>query len=77
MTVEAQAVEATAQSATPYTRRARYHTSENPFVFEWPAVPVRQFSIERDRAFDAATCIGCGACVAACPNGSAMLFTAA
>jgi len=30
-----------------------------------------------DHAFDAATCIGCGACVAACPNGSAMLFTAA
>jgi len=29
------------------------------------------------KAFDAATCIGCGACVAACPNGSAMLFTAA
>jgi succinate dehydrogenase / fumarate reductase iron-sulfur subunit len=30
-----------------------------------------------DRAFDAATCIGCGACAAACPNASAMLFTAA
>lgn len=30
-----------------------------------------------DRAMDAATCIGCAACVAACPNGSAMLFTAA
>lgn len=30
-----------------------------------------------DRAMDAASCIGCGACVAACPNGSAMLFTAA
>ena len=30
-----------------------------------------------DMAFDAATCIGCGACVAACKNGSAMLFTAA
>lgn len=30
-----------------------------------------------DLAFDAATCIGCGACVAACPNASAMLFTAA
>lgn len=30
-----------------------------------------------DAAFDAAACIGCGACVAACPNGSAMLFTAA
>jgi succinate dehydrogenase / fumarate reductase iron-sulfur subunit len=32
---------------------------------------------DADRAFDAATCIQCGACVAACPNGSAMLFTAA
>jgi succinate dehydrogenase / fumarate reductase iron-sulfur subunit len=30
-----------------------------------------------DRAMDAAACIGCGACVAACPNGSAMLFAAA
>lgn len=30
-----------------------------------------------DAAMDAAECIGCGACVAACPNGSAMLFTAA
>jgi succinate dehydrogenase / fumarate reductase iron-sulfur subunit len=30
-----------------------------------------------DLAFLNATCIGCGACVAACPNGSAMLFTAA
>lgn len=28
-------------------------------------------------AFDAAACIGCGACVAACPNGSAMLFVSA
>lgn len=36
--------------------------------------------IEKDiagEAFDAATCIGCGACVAACPNASAMLFTSA
>jgi succinate dehydrogenase / fumarate reductase, iron-sulfur subunit len=30
-----------------------------------------------DTAFDAATCIGCGACVAACPNSAAMLFTSA
>ncbi|WOO41618.1 succinate dehydrogenase/fumarate reductase iron-sulfur subunit [Rubellicoccus peritrichatus] len=30
-----------------------------------------------DKAMDAAACIGCGACVAACPNGSAMLFTSA
>jgi succinate dehydrogenase iron-sulfur subunit len=32
---------------------------------------------DADAAFEAATCIGCGACVAACPNGSSMLFTAA
>jgi succinate dehydrogenase len=32
---------------------------------------------ESDKAFDNATCIGCGACVAACPNSSAMLFTSA
>lgn len=30
-----------------------------------------------DLAFEAAACIGCGACVAACPNAAAMLFTAA
>ncbi|MGH9791796.1 MAG: succinate dehydrogenase/fumarate reductase iron-sulfur subunit, partial [Candidatus Acidiferrales bacterium] len=30
-----------------------------------------------DLAMDAAQCIGCGACVAACPNGSAMLFVSA
>jgi succinate dehydrogenase / fumarate reductase iron-sulfur subunit len=39
------------------------------------AVPVPK--THADRAMDAAACIGCGACVAACPNGSAMLFTAA
>jgi succinate dehydrogenase / fumarate reductase, iron-sulfur subunit len=36
--------------------------------------------IERERvatAFDAAACIGCGACIAACPNASAMLFVSA
>jgi succinate dehydrogenase / fumarate reductase iron-sulfur subunit len=36
--------------------------------------------IEKEQAshsFDAAACIGCGACVAACPNASAMLFTSA
>ncbi len=32
---------------------------------------------DADTAMDAAECIGCGACVAACPNGSAMLFAAA
>ncbi|NJD17823.1 MAG: succinate dehydrogenase/fumarate reductase iron-sulfur subunit [Gemmatimonadetes bacterium] len=39
------------------------------------AIPVRKQ--DADRAMDAAACIGCGACVAACPNASAMLFTAA
>jgi succinate dehydrogenase / fumarate reductase, iron-sulfur subunit len=33
--------------------------------------------VDADRAMDAAACIGCGACVAACPNASAMLFLAA
>jgi len=32
---------------------------------------------QSSHAFDAAACIGCGACVAACPNASAMLFTSA
>lgn len=32
---------------------------------------------QADLSMDAAACIGCGACVAACPNASAMLFTAA
>ena len=39
------------------------------------AIPVEKTSA--DAAFDAAACIGCGACVAACPNASAMLFTSA
>ena len=39
------------------------------------AVPVPK--AEADMAFEAAACIGCGACVAACPNASAMLFTSA
>jgi succinate dehydrogenase / fumarate reductase iron-sulfur subunit len=44
------------------------------------AVDGNSIPIEQDVAassFDSATCIGCGACVAACPNGSAMLFTSA
>ncbi len=39
------------------------------------ATPVSK--ADADRAMDAATCIGCGACVAACPNAAAMLFTGA
>ena len=39
------------------------------------AIPISK--LEADVAMDAAACIGCGACVAACKNGSAMLFVAA
>ena len=39
------------------------------------AIPVIQVNAEK--SMDAASCIGCGACVAACPNASAMLFTSA
>jgi succinate dehydrogenase / fumarate reductase iron-sulfur subunit len=39
------------------------------------AIPVAKET--SDRAMDAAACIGCGACVAACPNASAALFTGA
>jgi succinate dehydrogenase / fumarate reductase iron-sulfur subunit len=36
------------------------------------AIPIEK--ADADKAFDAATCIGCGACVATCKNASAMLF---
>lgn len=39
------------------------------------AIPVDKHNA--DQSFAAASCIGCGACVAACPNGSAMLFVSA
>jgi succinate dehydrogenase / fumarate reductase iron-sulfur subunit len=39
------------------------------------AIPIDKH--DADRAFDAATCIGCGACVATCKNASAMLFVSA
>lgn len=44
------------------------------------AVDANAIPIEKDKAdkaFAAAACIGCGACVAACPNGAAMLFVSA
>ena len=39
------------------------------------STPIRR--VEAEYAMDAAECIGCGACVAGCPNGAAMLFTGA
>jgi succinate dehydrogenase / fumarate reductase, iron-sulfur subunit len=52
-----------------------YITAPTGAAPEAHATPVPK--ADADLAFEAATCIGCGACVAACPNGSAMLFTAA
>lgn len=52
-----------------------YITSPTGGAVEANTIPVAKPNA--DRAMDAAACIGCGACVAACPNGSAALFTAA
>ncbi len=49
------------------------NTSGNPV--DANAIPIEKHNA--DMAFNAATCIGCGACVAACKNASAMLFTSA
>jgi len=49
------------------------NTSGNPVDANTIPIPKK----DADRAFDAATCIGCGACVATCKNSSAMLFVAA
>ncbi len=48
------------------------HSGPKPDPNSIPIEPAVQ-----ETSLDAASCIGCGACVAACPNGSAMLFTSA
>jgi len=52
-----------------------YVSVETGSAPEANSVPVKK--ADADTAMDAAACIGCGACVAACPNASAMLFVAA
>ena len=52
-----------------------YVSTKTGGVPDGNAVPVPKPAAEE--AMDAASCIGCGACVAACPNSSAMLFVAA
>jgi succinate dehydrogenase / fumarate reductase iron-sulfur subunit len=52
-----------------------YITSPTGSAPEGNSIPVPKDTAEL--AMDAAACIGCGACVASCPNASAMLFTAA
>src|SRR5512138_1197247 len=52
-----------------------YVTARTGSAPEANSIPVAK--TEADRAMEAAACIGCGACVAACPNASAALFTGA
>jgi succinate dehydrogenase iron-sulfur subunit len=52
-----------------------YTSAHTGGVPDGNAIPVSK--VDADASMDAAACIGCGACVAACPNASAMLFTAA
>ncbi len=52
-----------------------YITSNTGGAPDANAIRIAKDDVER--AMDSAACIGCGACVAACPNASAMLFTAA
>ena len=52
-----------------------YITVDTGSAIDANLIPVPK--VVADTAFDAAACIGCGACVAACPNGAASLFTAA
>jgi succinate dehydrogenase / fumarate reductase iron-sulfur subunit len=52
-----------------------YISARTNAVPEANSIPIRKANA--DEAMDAAACIGCGACIAACPNSSAMLFVAA
>ncbi len=52
-----------------------YTSAHTGGVPDGNAIPVSK--VNADIAMDAAACIGCGACVAACPNASAMLFVSA
>ncbi|HEY0868984.1 MAG TPA: succinate dehydrogenase/fumarate reductase iron-sulfur subunit, partial [Acidothermaceae bacterium] len=52
-----------------------YVSAPTGSAVEANTIPIRKS--DADAAMDAAACIGCGACAAACPNGSAALFTAA
>jgi len=52
-----------------------YTSAHTGGVPDGNAIPVSK--VDADASMDAAACIGCGACVAACPNASASLFTAA
>ena len=52
-----------------------YITARTGSAQDANALPISK--VVADSAMEAATCIGCGACVAACPNASGMLFTSA
>ncbi|PLY12599.1 MAG: succinate dehydrogenase [Desulfuromonas sp.] len=52
-----------------------YTSAHTGGVPDGNAIPISK--VKADESMDAAACIGCGACVAACPNASAMLFVSA
>lgn len=56
-------------------QKGGYISAKTGGIPDGNAIPVKKEDSEM--AMDAATCIGCGACVAACPNSSAMLFVSA
>ena len=62
--------------ARPHRRGRRLHHRRPPAARPTPTSSRSRRPVA-DAAMDAAACIGCGACVAACPNGAAQLFTAA
>ena len=59
----------------PHHRLRRIYLRSTGSAPDGNAIPVPKEN--SDRAMDAAACIGCGACVAACPNAAAALFTGA
>ncbi len=64
------------QRVRPHPAGRRFHHRAHRLARRM-ATPCPIAKPEADRAMEAAACIGCGACVAACPNASAMLFVGA
>src|SRR3990170_1005362 len=55
----------------------KFKDGDTIYVEPWRARAIPIPKPDAEYSMDAAECIGCGACVAACPNGAAMLFTGA
>src|SRR3970040_1418454 len=64
-------------TATCQLHMRKFSDGDMIVVEPWRAAGFPVPKAVAERAMDAAACIGCGACVAACPNNAAQLFTAA